>query len=286
MFTVREIVHIQEVTYQRTLGKKMEADTKILQKIRNLLKKADPARNNNLNEMIACGEIAQRLMNTYRISYEVAMGDIDGIPKSAQEKVVDYVKENNNAFTSLRNPSKWLQGLLCLVSEYNHCEVYLTNFVTEEEGKDVKFQSFSIVGRMTDIYIVEEIFYWLMLQTIQISFSQGKGKDDQWINDFRTGAVAKLREKFEALKQKPEVPEGVTEEQFKAALVRIDDKKKEVDAMMEEINKNLEAQAEEKKIDTNAFTAGYEAADRIGIDMPKNELDNSSAHVKSLTTGE
>lgn len=263
----------------------MEADTKILQKIRNLLKKADPARNNNLNEMIACGEIAQRLMNTYRISYEVAMGDIDGVPKSAQEKVVDYVKENNDAFTSLRNPSKWLQGLLCLISEYNNCEVYLTNFVVEEDGKDVKFQSFSIVGRMTDIYVVEELFYWIMLQTIQISFNQGKGKDDQWLSDFRTGAVAKLREKFELLKQKPEAPEGVTEEQLKSALARIDDKKKEVDAMMEEINKRLESQAEEKKVDTNAFTAGYEAADRIGIDTPKNELDNSSDHVKKLGVG-
>lgn len=263
----------------------MEADTKILQKIRNLLKKADPARNSNINEMIACGEIAQRLMNMYRISYEVAMADIDGIPKSAQEKVVDYVRENGTAFTAVRNPSKWLQGLLYLIAEYNNCEIYLTNFLVEEDGKEIKFQSFSIVGRMTDVYIVEELFYWIMIQTIQISFTQGKGKDDQWISDFRTGAVAKLREKFETLKQKPEAPEGISEEQLKSALVRIDDKKKEVDAMMEEINKRLESQTAEKKIDTNAFTAGYEAADRIGINTPKNELDNSSAHVKKLGVG-
>jgi hypothetical protein len=212
------------------------------------------------------------------------MEGLDNVPSFAKEQVINYVEAEKSAFTTLRNPSEWSQGLMQILATHNNCEVYLANCAgRDDEGNVINFKGFSIVGRMTDILIVEELFYWLLMQIIQISFKFGKGKDDQWLSDFRIGAVLQLEEKFNALK--PEAPEGITEAQVKTALVRIDEKKKDVDAMMEELNKRLDdGQAVKKADDEMASRAGYEAAKAIMLDAPV--ALESAENTKKLTTGE
>lgn len=265
----------------------MEANKNVIFKIRNLLKRAEANSGASIQEAITCGEIAQRLMETYRISYELVMESEDGnIPKNiAQEAVIDYIKEYKTNFTPVRNPTDWVKALMNVVARANNCEVYVAQFQGEdEEGKPDNFSGFSIVGRGTDILAVSEIFFWLFAEILRIGFLESRGKDNDWLRDFRIGAVQKLKEKFEAIKTSPEFTEGFTKDQLERAITRIDNKRKEVQDFFQEMMKSgrFESKESTKAKDNIAFSRGYKAAENISIDAPKT-LD--SKNEKKLPSG-
>lgn len=245
----------------------MDPNRNVLHKIRSLLRRAEANSGASLNEQLTCAEIAQRLMDQYRITYEVVMSESD-IPKSAQEPVIDYIKEKHDHFTSITNPSDWIKGLYHVVALANNCEVYLTTCLRDDDdGKPEKFIAFSIVGRMTDILVVGDICWWLITEVLRIGRREGSGKDISWHNDFRMGAVRKLKEKFDALKgEKREIP-GISEEQIKNALVRLDEKRKEVADFFDKNGGGERWKDSEKKKaqDNVAFARGYNAAEEIAV---------------------
>lgn len=239
----------------------------VILKIRNLLRRAEANSGATLHEQLACAEIAQRLMDTYRISYEAVMSenDISGV---AQERIIDYIRDMRAPFMGLKNPPTWIQALANVVAKHNNCRVYLINcHEQKEDGTVDNFVAFSIVGRATDIAVTAELCWWLVSEVYRIGRREGEGKTDEWFSDFRLGAVQKLKEKFQALKNsKKEVP-GLSEEQIANALVRIENYRKEV----EEFFKDSERWKSQTTSANNAeaFMRGYNAAEHIHVQREK-----------------
>jgi hypothetical protein len=250
----------------------MESNKKILQKIQKLLRLANAGSGATLEEALTSAEIAQRLMHTYRISYEVVMAE-SGLTDNviASEPVINYIAEFKRHFTPVRNPSAWVQALMLAVARVNKCETYIVDIEEAEEGGRVdKFTGFSIVGRMTDILVVNEIFYWLLSEILRIGFREAKGKDDAWLNDFRLGAVRKLKERLEAVQTNPEFWKGYTKDQLQNAIIQIDKKHQEVKDFYENFMKDRKIPGKTiREDDFIAAQIGYMAADEIALSSPK-----------------
>jgi len=239
----------------------MESNQNIVEKIRKLLRKADPERNNNLNEVLACAEIAQRLMETHRISYEAVMSEVEGASYTScnREQIIDYIAFHKRCFTDFKNPAEWVQVLLNTVASHNNCELYVTKCATEHEnGRLETFEAFSIIGKMTDILVVEEIFYWILGQVIAIGNREGAGRDRQWLNAFRLGVVKKIEDKFK------EITASLANSSSSNALsLRNSELQKFVDSM------NLKEQKSKEVKDNIAFSSGYHAARGVMIETHK-----------------
>ena len=204
---------------------------KIIDKVKNLLARAEEDRGATLNERLTCAAIAQKLM----IQHDISFGDV--AQESCQD--VDYTKKHRRPFLDLINPEDWMCALLNIVASVNNCEVYITDCASAD-GK--QFSALSIVGKQSDIEKVSVVSRWLISEISRLSIRDGAGMSRSWHDDYKLGAVHGLKDKF--------IKEGV-------AVYAITTTSK--------TNENTQGSGNKHPADAEAFWAGDSAAKMIGV---------------------
>lgn len=115
----------------------MEANEKVVEKIRKLLAIADKKSNNNEHEVMAATLKAQKMMAEYNIS-------LSEVSKDTHKKDIELMVAESKGYRDFRKP------LGALLAENFRCKVLLL------DGRDVLF-----VGNKTDVLIVKETFEYL-----------------------------------------------------------------------------------------------------------------------------
>lgn len=239
----------------------------IIDKIRKLLRLAN--NNPNLNESLAAAAMAQNLMDKHRLTYEIVMGE-DFENPYFQEKPIDYAVEYGFPFTPLTNPNDWIKILMKVIAEHNHCKIYIKNFFTRnKEDGILVFKGFSIIGKISDIKMVDTLFFWIFAEILRIERSEPESnKTEEWVENYRIGAVNNLSKRFKDL-EKERIVEGFTKDQIKNALVRIDANKSKVEEMFNDLNSRLGKGNKPTIGDNIAFLRGYNAASKIELSQKK-----------------
>lgn len=245
----------------------------VIEKIKKLLALSDLEKNNNVNEALNAACTAQSLMDKHRLSYEKIMFEASGLYTSKDE-IIDYIKHFGTYF-GMPDPSEWSRALVKIIAEHNDCRCYTTKLsrIGGDKGEKDYFTALSLVGREENIYIVEEIYFYLELEISKIciqEWSKLEGAMDaeaskKWRADFCLGAVAQLLSKFEELK-KIEVGE-----EHKHAIIRLEQKRLALDSFFASL-KFEKNSGNARATSPASFNRGYRAAEKIPIQLDKTKI--------------
>lgn len=217
----------------------------------------------NINEALAAAEIAQRLIALHNI--DEADLEASGDSRGSREEVYDYISKNDYPFLpTILDPPDFIQILLKTIAEHNQCKIYLAKvqFKENEEPKE----AFSIIGRQSNIDLVEFLFFWLFFQ-IEKFFLESKVKDRR---DFYFGVTAKLQHRLVNAR----IQDSVPKEKYENALVVINKINDEVNNLFNSLNGTFEEQNEVKANDGRSFAEGLKVGEKLLLEQQK-ELKES-----------
>ncbi len=228
-------------------------DEKIISKVRKLLTLSRD--NANLNEALAAAEMAQSIMDKYKISHDTINGE-------NYPEIIDYRIKYKSQFTPVRNPENWVSALMNVVANHNDCRVYIFTGFNDLEGA---YKAFSIVGREEDIEFVKDMFHWLLIEVCRIGNREVHNQDqienpNQWLADFHLGAIKQLEQKFKVMKDHS--LEGLPQNQVQCAIIAINNRQKEINRIVDEMTVKF------RKTQGNnyeAYIKGFKAAKEINV---------------------
>lgn len=204
---------------------------KILDKIQKLLRLST---SNNINESAAAAGAAQRLMHKYNLTM-LMVESYDGKILD-KEEIIDYTKIGQPLDFLGKNISVWKSRLALVISEANHCRVYIN---TDQKG----YRCVGLVGTEKDTSITRYLYHYLINKISRLSERDGKGKGKTWCNNFKIGAVSEIKVRLdEALEQskitlKEECKKSnINEVYTTTALMKFSEKDSEIEDFMKQLN--------------------------------------------------
>lgn len=265
--------------------KNEETTSQIIVKIRKLLNLS--ASYANLNEALAAAGKAQELMTKYNLSQELiemeSYGKMGYRPSGKKNNLVDSLRDLQKPLAFV-NPEDWRSALAQVVCEGSHCRCYETTLTFSKEPPEASStlqalsaqQVLSVVGFEEDVEFVFSLFHWLLFEIDRLTVSWATGKDLEYKENFRFGAIKKidLRLKEARKKIEDELKDYGIGSAGKFAIIALDDRIKKIDAFMK---KNIDLQeSEDKKLDNNlsAFGLGFVKGDGIDISSEKKISEN------------
>ncbi len=233
----------------------METPQSVIEKIQKLLKLAE-CKGAGVGEAANAAAAAQKLMTEYRIS----VADIGEAPGTEEQ-----INNNYSIFQGERI-IHWRSQLATSVCAANGCKMYY-NYSNAgfRNGRAVKEVQFRVVGRDSDIQIVDYFFKYLCneierLAAFEMAFNRGRGKS--WSDSFKKGAAVEVsRRLLEANQQ----AKRAASQNNSTALVKLDQRDADVQRWMRN-NLNLRAATTKSSLkDSGAFNRGREAGSKIQL---------------------
>jgi len=217
----------------------------VIEKVKKLLALS---KSSNVNEAANAMAAANRLLDEYRLSE----ADIIGSDSS-----LDPIIEDDSYVYETGRISPWKQNLVMTLSSHYGCAVF--NNCYYPEGR--KVSRYKLLGRKSDIQIVQYMFAYLVLECQRLSDAEVKGQGKVVVFSYCNGFVSGIAEQLHLSRK--EVEKTSTSN----AIVKINARVKEADDFMRLAHKNLKTvkSYSHSQHDKNAYYAGQTKGKNIHI---------------------
>ena len=224
----------------------------VVEKIRKLRALATSA---NVNEAATAAALADRLIQEHGLSE--AQLEAEGVgPKEAPVQADTPLAEYGQ-----RAPS-WAKILANRLVTHFDCACFsdtVRNPLTRERRKVVR-----IVGRPSDVETVRYFYAWLSVEIERLAQADARGQGRRFANGFRQGAVDGVMTAMEVSKA---AARGAAKAAgASAAIVLVDAREAEADALMREKNPKLRTVSFGGRVQRDGYERGQEAGRRINRD--------------------
>jgi hypothetical protein len=242
-----------------------------IRKIRNLLTLSEDE-GATISEAMASAEIAQRLMDKYRLSYEFVMSQNPG---RKRDQIIDWVEVMGRPF-GMANPRRWALCLVNAIASANRCQGYVTSVTVGDPGAEpTTIRVMSIAGLQTDVVVCYELYWNLVSQMIRLSYAASSNKEtrtEEWLDSFFLGCTSVVIDQLNKIsselenQNRADLPEGMTTEQFKDAIILVQSRTSKAREYLESKGMKFEeVKTEIKDISISAFNSGIENGEKLDL---------------------
>ena len=204
----------------------------VLEKVRRLLALSQ---SNNEHEAAVAAAKAEQLLQEHRLTE----AELE-ITNDAQERAA---LEADPLDVLGRNGTVWKGVLVYGISKLHGCYCYI--------DRDRNFrQRYRLIGRPSDVNSVRYLYAWLTTEIERLT-QKHAGKGRTWMNSYRRGAVSGI---LDAMREANRVSRV---QATGAALVKIDSRQIESEALAHTLNPNLRGRSSTKsRINADAYSRG------------------------------
>ena len=226
----------------------------IISKVQKLLALSSSS---NANEAANAAALANRLIDQYRLSE----ADL-----STDSVEIDPMMEDSGFVYETGRITPWKQSLVTVLSEHYGCAVF--NSVTYPNGR--KVSRFKLVGRKSDIAIVNYMFAYLSSECVRLCEKEAYGKGKVFAGSYCAGFVAGIRQQLHESRKEAE------KEASTNAIVAINNRYHEARNFMNSLHK-LKSAKGGSSAQTNymAFNAGLRQGKNLHLGAGLNSGNTS-----------
>lgn len=208
----------------------------VIERVRRLLALAQ---SDNEHEAAIAMEKAQKLIHEHRLS-------VHELEQSGQTPKEPAEIPETPSLSGARVPV-WKRRLLTIIADANGCMLF-------SRGARWGEKHFYVVGRTSDVEIVNYLFAYVMTQMVEMAAKECRGKGRSYKDQWFHAAI-------QGLKSRLAPPKEVTT----TALAIIDERKNEAEAEIDRRFKTKTTYMKAKTISHEAYVAGQNAAARIDV---------------------
>lgn len=209
----------------------------VISKVQKLLALSKSA---NANEAAAATNAANRLIDQYRLS----VADL-----SEDSTEIDPMMEDSGAIYETGRIVPWKQSLVVTLARHYGCATFIS--AVYPTGR--KVSRFKLVGRKSDIAIVNYMFSYLSAECARLCEKEAHGQGKVFANSYCSGFVAGIRQQLSESRKEAE------KEATGTAIVAINNRYREATDFMYKLH-NLTSSKGHSSAQTNfrAFNAGLQ----------------------------
>lgn len=223
----------------------MDTVAHIIERVQKLLALSTSS---NANEAAAAAATANRLIDQYRLS----TADLESKTEPAEpiEEDDGYIYESGRV-----NP--WKTRLVDILVK--HYGLAYWNDNTYATGRQVS--RYRLVGRKSDITIAKYMFAWLTTECQRLSDKEAKGKGRIYVNSYCIGFVRGIGTQLKSSRVE------VQKEASSSAIIKIDARSQEADAIMFQLHTGLKrgTSHSHSQLDGRAFAAGKSKGEALHL---------------------
>lgn len=225
-------------------------DNQIIDRIKKL--QALARSSTSANEAAIAAGVANRLIDQYRFSEEDLESD-------------SFVEDEGSVYETGK-VTEWKKMLVGVLARHYGCAHWLK--YTYPDGR--KVTHFKLVGKTSDIQIVNYMFNWLVLECSRLADKEVKGCGRVFIASYCTGFVVGVEEQLK--QSRVEVQKEVSA----SALIKIDSRIKEARKVMYELHSNLRSikTCSSAQLNSTAFSEGKSRGSSINLGRSNKLLGN------------
>ncbi len=206
----------------------------VIEKVRKLLALS---KSTNANEAANAMAAANRLIDEYRLSES-------DIGVNGEE---DPLMEDSSYIYETGRNIPWKVSLLYILT--NHYGLACVNLIDKSSGR--KKSQYKLVGRKSDIQIVQYMFAWLQMECQRLANIEVKGCGHVAVFSYCEGFVVGIAEQLRLTRE--EMKQKATE----AAIIKIDSRLQESKDYLNTLYKTKKIEAKSyRQVDKDAFSAG------------------------------
>lgn len=210
----------------------------VIEKVKKLLALS---KSSNANEAATAASVANRLIDEFRLSE----ADVAGNHSESDPMVRDdqYVYETGRVIP-------WKSRLVVTLASHYGCAVF--NDTHYNNTKRRKVSRYKLLGRKSDIQIVQYMFAWLSSECSRISDLEAKGMGKVFVFSYCNGFVAGIGEQLHLSRKAAE------KEATSNAIVKINARLDEANDFMKQTYPNLRMEKSygHSRLNTDAYSAG------------------------------
>lgn len=226
----------------------------IISKVQKLLALANSS---NANEAATATALANKLIDQYRLSE----ADL-----STDHSEIDPMMEDNGFVYETGRIIPWKQSLVTVLSSHYGCAVF--NSVTYPNGR--KVSRFKLVGRKSDITIVNYMFAFLSAECSRLCEKEAYGQGKIFAASYCAGFVAGIRQQLSESRKEAEKAASSN------AIVAINNRQKEASDFMNSLYRLKSAKGgSSARTDYGAFNAGLRQGKNLHLGAGLNSASNS-----------
>jgi len=233
---------------------------RILQKIRDVMARADVSRTGSVEESATAAKIAAKMMAEYHIS----QAELRFTSDSAD---LDAMVERDILDGKTRNAVQWQVQLANAIAEANNCKCIYTS----GSYKDKVGAAICILGRDSAVQVCNYLFTYLV-NIIQVKCKEEKDRrgikgpgTKRWGNSFRHGAMQIVRLRLQAAKREAYALRGNTS----TTLVAHDKENQKLDTFTEKQYPNLKYVKTKSRFDANGLDSGRKVGEKLVLPTKK-----------------
>lgn len=230
----------------------------IISKVQKLLALS---KSSNANEAAAATNAANKLIDQYRLS----TADL-----SEDSGEIDPMMEDPGVVYETGRVVPWKQSLVVTLANHYGCATFIScNYAT---GR--KVSRFKLVGRKSDIAIVNYMFSYLSAECARLCEKEAHGQGKVFANSYCTGFVAGIRQQLSESRKEAE------KEATGTAIVAINNRQKEASNFMNKLHnlKNSKG-GSSAQTDYRAFNAGLQQGRNMHLGAGLNAGNNTGVRL-------
>jgi len=238
-------------------------DTKLQAVIEKIKRLRSLSSSSNINEASTAARLASNLLDQYRLSE----ADIE----TTNDATLDPLMEDDHYIYETGRITQYKVSLIGVLVKHYGCAWFNDN--TRETGR--KVSRYKLIGKKSDIQIINYMYAWLLLECQRLSDQEAKGKGHIFVASYCMGFVNGIKNQLE--KSRAEVKVQASSQ----AMVRLDARESEARNFMYNIHNNLRKVkgSSSQRLDRNAFAYGSERGASIHLGQA---LGGSGNKVKLL----
>jgi hypothetical protein len=233
----------------------------VIEKIKRLRSLANST--NTMHEATTAAALAASLLDQYRLSE----ADIE----TTNDATLDPMMEDDHYIYTSGRITQWKVSLIGILVK--HYGLAWFNDNTRETGR--KVSRYKLIGKKSDLEIVNYMYAWLLMECQRLSDQEAKGKGHIFVASYCAGFVDGIKIQLE--KSRAESKNQASSQ----AMVRLDAREDEARAFMYKLHNNLckSKSFSSAHLDRNAFASGSERGASIHLGQA---LGGSGNKVKLL----
>lgn len=230
----------------------------IIAKVQKLLALANSS---NANEAASAAAAANRLIDQYRLSEaDIATDSVE----------IDPMMEDDHFIYETGRIIPWKQSLVTVIAGHYGCAVF--NSVTYPTGR--KVSRFKLVGRKSDIAIVNYMFSYLSTECMRLCEKEAYGQGKVFAASYCAGFVAGIRQQLSESRKEAEKVATST------AIVAINNRQKEAADFMNSLYRLKSVKGgSSARTDYGAFSAGMRQGRNTHLGSGLNSAGNGGVRL-------
>lgn len=233
---------------------------RILQKIRDVMARADVSRTGSVEESATAAKIAAKMMAEYHISQAELRFNSD-------DADLDAMVQTDILGGKTRNAVQWQVQLANAIAEANDCKCIYTS----GSYKDRVGAAICILGRDSAVQVCNYMFTYLV-NIIQIKCKEEQNRQNifgrgvkRWGNSFRHGAVQTIRTRLQTARRETYAIRGNTS----TALVALNKESQELETFTNKKYPNLRYTKVRSRFDADGLNSGRKVGEKIALPTKK-----------------